>query len=289
MSWARLIRFVDMNDQEHYGDACIENGSELSEKLASNDLYAIKLSGESPFSQMTRGERVQVKGLKDVIKRENVPIIRCIGLNYIKHILEGGRQPPPYPSVFIKPSTSIAGSTEDIPIPKIVQDGTLDYEGELALVIGKTGKDIPESSALEYVSGFCVANDVSARGWQRDPAKAGGVPQWCFSKGLDKFAPLGPMLVSPTVVGAANNLHLQTFVNGEERQNGSTEDLLFGVEKIVSFCSQGTTLEAGTVILTGTPSGVAMGMKPPKYLNDGDIVEVRISQLGSIKNKMAFE
>jgi 2-keto-4-pentenoate hydratase/2-oxohepta-3-ene-1,7-dioic acid hydratase in catechol pathway len=139
------------------------------------------------------------------------------------------------------------------------------------------------------VAGYCVSNDVSARGWQRDPAKAGNVPQWCFSKGFDKFAPLGPMLVSPKIVGAANDLLLQTFVNGEERQNTSTGDLLFGVKAIVSFCSQGTTLEAGTIILTGTPSGVAMGMKEPKYLNHGDVVEVKISQLGSIKNKMSFE
>ncbi|KAI6083030.1 fumarylacetoacetate hydrolase [Hypoxylon rubiginosum] len=289
MSWVRLIRFVDENGQEHYGDACIEKDSELAEKLKAGNLYAIKLEGEPPFGRVTKGERVQVKSLLDILKPEDVPIVRCIGLNYIKHIQEGGRKPPPYPSVFIKPSTSIAGSAEDIPIPKIAQDGTLDYEGELALVIGKSGKNIPEASVLEYVAGYCVANDVSARGWQRDPAKAGGVPQWCFSKGFDKFAPLGPMLVSPALVGTANDLHLQTFVNGEERQNTSTGDLLFGVEKIVSFCSQGTTLEAGTVILTGTPSGVAMGMKEPKYLNDGDVVEVRISQLGCVRNKMAFE
>jgi 2-keto-4-pentenoate hydratase/2-oxohepta-3-ene-1,7-dioic acid hydratase in catechol pathway len=157
------------------------------------------------------------------------------------------------------------------------------------IVIAKTGKNIPKESALEYVAGYLVCNDVSCRGWQRDPAKAGGVPQWCFSKGFDKFAPVGPLLVSPKLVGNASDLLLQTFVNGEERQNTSTGDLLFGVEAIVAFCSQGTTLEAGTVILTGTPSGVAMGMKPPKYLNDGDIVEVKISGLGSVKNKMAFE
>ncbi|KAI1385475.1 uncharacterized protein F4822DRAFT_445440 [Hypoxylon trugodes] len=289
MSWSRLIRFIGVDGQEHYGDVDIEKDTDLREKLSTNDLYATIIKGERPFNQATREDRIQVKALLDVLRPEYVPIIRCIGLNYIKHIQEGGRKPPPYPSVFIKPSTSIAGSTEDIPIPKIAQDGTLDYEGELAIVIGKTGKNIPEASALEYVAGYTVANDVSARGWQRDPAKAGGVPQWCFSKGFDKFAPLGPMIVSPSVVGAANDLLLQTFVNGEERQNSSTGDLLFGVEKIVSFCSQGTTLEAGTVILTGTPSGVAMGMKEPKYLNDGDIVEVRISQLGGVRNKMAFE
>lgn len=156
-------------------------------------------------------------------------------------------------------------------------------------MIGKTGKNISKESALSHVAGYVASNDVSARAWQRDPKKAGGVPQWCFSKGFDKFAPLGPLLVSPAIVGNASDLTLKTHVNGEERQNTSTGDLLFGVEEIVSFVSQGTTLEAGTVILTGTPSGVAMGMKEPKYLNDGDIVEVSITGLGSVRNKMAFE
>lgn len=156
-------------------------------------------------------------------------------------------------------------------------------------MIGKEGRDIPKDSVLEHVAGYCVSNDVSARGWQRDPAKAGGVPQWCFSKGFDKFAPLGPVLVSPSVLGAAADLHLRTLVNGEKRQSTSTRDLLFGVEDIVSFCSQGTTLQVGTVILTGTPSGVAMGMRDPKYLEDGDLVEVSIAGLGSVRNRMIFK
>ncbi|OIW31445.1 fumarylacetoacetate hydrolase [Coniochaeta ligniaria NRRL 30616] len=289
MSWTRLIRFVDDNGKETFGEPCIETDAQLPELLSKGKLYAVEFAGDGPISALTKGSKLHVRTLLDILKPSDVPIIRCIGLNYIKHIKEGGRTPPPYPSVFIKPATSVAGHVEDIPIPKIAQDGTLDYEGELALVIGKPGKDIPKSEALKYVAGYCVANDVSARGWQRDPKKAGGVPQWCFSKGFDKFAPLGPMLVSPQLVGNAGDLTLQTFVNGEERQNTSTGDLLFGVEDIVSFCSQGTTLEAGTVILTGTPSGVAMGMKDPKYLNDGDVVEVRISGLGSVRNKMVFQ
>lgn len=160
----------------------------------------------------------------------------------------------------------------------------------MSVVIGKTGKNISKENALDYVAGYCASNDVSARKWQRDPAYAGGVPQWCFSKGFDKYAPLGPMLVSPKVVGEANNLDLQTFVNGELRQSSNTSDLLFGVKEIISFISQGTTLEKGTVIMTGTPAGVAMGMKPtPKYLKNGDVVEVKIAQLGSCVNRMAFE
>ncbi|TQN65135.1 Fumarylacetoacetate hydrolase domain-containing protein 2 [Colletotrichum shisoi] len=289
MSWDRLIRFVDDNDVEHFGEPQVQDDSEFTALLDKNDLWAVVYDGASPVSPLTRGERVHVKGLRPLLTPKDVPIIRCIGLNYVKHIKEGGRTPPPYPSVFIKPATSVAAWNEDVPIPKVAQDGTVDYEGELAFVIGKTGKNIPKEQALEYVAGYLTANDVSTRAWQRDPSKAGGVPQWCFSKGFDKFAPLGPVLVSPAVVGNAGGLTLQTFVNGEERQNESTGDLLFGVEEIVSFISQGTTLEAGTVVLTGTPSGVGMGMKPTGYLKDGDVVEVRISKLGGVKNKMVFE
>ncbi|KAK2054657.1 hypothetical protein LY76DRAFT_522108, partial [Colletotrichum caudatum] len=147
-------------------------------------------------------------------------------------------------------------------------------------------------ASLAYVAGYLAANDVSARAWQRDPAKAGGVPQWCFSKGFDKFAPPPPSarcLCLRRVVGDASDLVLQAFVGGEERQHETTGDLLFGVEETVSLLSQGTTLEAGTVVLTGTPSGVGMGMRPPKYLGDGDVVEVKIGKIGGVKNKMVFE
>ncbi|KAK8119896.1 fumarylacetoacetate hydrolase family protein [Apiospora kogelbergensis] len=289
MTWTRLIRFADDSGRETFGEPCIENEQQLMEQLEANTLYATEYKGESITSALVKGEKVHVKSLLDILRPADVPIIRCIGLNYIKHIQEGGRKPPPYPSVFIKPATSVAGYKEEIPIPKIAQDGTLDYEGELAIVIGKSGKNIPKAESLSHVAGYLASNDVSARGWQRDPAKAGGVPQWCFSKGFDKFAPLSAMLVAPAVVGNAGALRLRTLVNGEERQNETTGDLLFGVEDIVAFCSQGTTLEAGTVILTGTPSGVAMGMKEPRYLADGDVVEVTISGLGAVRNRMVFD
>lgn len=183
----------------------------------------------------------------------------------------------------------MASYEEDIPIPAIAQENQLDYEGELVVVIGKTGKDISKDDALEHVLGYAVGNDVSARTWQRDPAYAGVVPQWDFSKGFDKFAPLGPLLVSPTVVGEASGLRLQTWVNGELRQDSDTSDLLFGVKDIIAFISQGTTLHLGTVIMTGTPAGVAMGMKNPQYLRNGDVVKVRIEELGSINNKMLWQ
>lgn len=157
-------------------------------------------------------------------------------------------------------------------------------------MIGKTGKNITKDDALNHVAGYVVSNDVSARTWQRNPAFAGPVPQWDFSKGFDKYAPLGPMLVSPKVLKGANGLRLQTWVNGELRQDSDTSDLLFGVKEIIAFISQGTTLQQGTVIMTGTPAGVAMGMKPtPRYLANGDIVKVRIEGLGSVENKMIWE
>ena len=134
-----------------------------------------------------------------------------------------------------------------------------------------------------------ASNDVSARKWQRDPAFAGSVPQWGFSKGFDKWAPVGPMIVSPSVVGDAGNLALTTTVDGVVRQSSNTNDLIFGVREIIAFVSQGTTLEKGTVIMTGTPSGVALGMANPPWLKHGQVVEVSIEQLGSVKNKMHFE
>jgi 2-keto-4-pentenoate hydratase/2-oxohepta-3-ene-1,7-dioic acid hydratase in catechol pathway len=167
------------------------------------------------------------------------------------------------------------------------------------IVIGKTGKDIPKEKALEYIAGYVAGDDVSARKWQRDPAYAGGVPQWCFSKGFDRYAPLGPCIVSQKVIGDAGKLQLQTRVNGDIRQDTNTDDLIFGIPELISFLSQGTTLQKGSLIMTGTPSGihfvslftigVAMGMNPPMWLKDGDTVEVSIEKIGTLKHTIKFE
>ncbi len=150
--------------------------------------------------------------------------------------------------------------------------------------------NISEEEAISYVAGYASSNDVSARTWQRDPAYAGGIPQWSYAKSFDTFAPLGPMLVSPSVVGAADNLRLRTLVNGEVRQDSNTSDLLFNVAAVISFLSQGSTLQKGTVIMTGTPDGVVLGMADPKpWLQHGDVVEVNIEGLGSCVNKVAYE
>lgn len=182
----------------------------------------------------------------------------------------------------------MADHNEDIPIPVIAQS-QCDYEGELVFVIGKDAKNVCEEDALDYVAAYTVGNDVSARDWQREADKAGPVPQWTFSKSFDKYAPVGPGLVSSKVLGDAGSLELKTIVNGEVRQHSHTSDLCFGVRKLVAFCSQGQTLQRGTLVMTGTPGGVGLFMKPPVFLKDGDVVDVEIEKIGKLTNRIVFE
>lgn len=291
-SWNRLIRFVANDGKIYRGEPAISDTAYDIGKLfaAGETIKAKVVVGENIFTDaQVTDEILEVKKLLGPLTADDVPIIKCVGLNYMKHIREAGRTPPPYPSIFYKPRFSVADHGEPIPIPKIAQKKQCDYEGELCVVIGKTGRDIKEEDALGYIVGYVSGNDVSSRTWQRDPTYAGGVPQWCFSKSFDKYAPLGPVLVSTKVISNPGALKLETRVNGEVRQNTNTDDLLFSVPKVIAFISQNTTLEAGTVIMMGTPGGVGAGMKPPKYLNDGDVVEVEIEKIGTLSNKMDFE
>ncbi|KAF8252465.1 hypothetical protein K440DRAFT_687235, partial [Wilcoxina mikolae CBS 423.85] len=197
-------------------------------------LKARIIEGDDVFSDTAKVTEkvVEVETLLGPLSEEQVPIVRCMGLNYMKHIKEAGRTPPPYPSIFIKPSTSISDWGSSIPIPKLAQDEQADYEGELTIVIGKPGKNITLENAHKHIAGYVTSNDVSARKWQREKAYAGGVPQFCFSKGFDKFAPLGPAVVSREMVGDAGRLRLRTRVNGEMRQDANTADLIFGWRRL---------------------------------------------------------
>ncbi|KAK9371467.1 uncharacterized protein V1513DRAFT_455679 [Lipomyces chichibuensis] len=292
VSWKRLIRFVALDGKTYHGEPNIKDTDDLGKLFSSGaEIKAKLIEGDDIFSDecIVTDKELTVAQLLGPLTQSDVPIIKCVGLNYMKHIQEGGRTPPPYPSIFFKPSTTVADFNEPIPIVEIAQENQCDYEGELCVVIGKEGKDIEEKDALNYVAGYVAGNDISARTWQRDPKYAGGVPQWCFSKSFDKYAPLGPALVSTSVIPDPGVLDLQTRVNGGVRQSSNTNDLLFNVPRIIAFISQGTTLQKGTVIMTGTPSGVAMGMKPvPLYLKDGDIVEVEIEKIGTLVNQMKF-
>ena len=289
-TWKRLIRFVAKDGKIYRGEPIVSDSDfDVGKQyLSGKPIQAKVVTGDIFSNAVVTDQVLEVKKLLGPLTEDDVPIVKCVGLNYMKHIQEGGRTPPPYPSIFYKPRFCVADFGEDIPIPQIAQENQLDYEGELCIVIGKSGKNIKEEDALSHVAGYVSGNDVSARTWQKNPKFAGGVPQWCFSKSFDKYAPLGPALVSLQVITDPGTLQLETRVNGELRQNANTDDLLFNVPKIISFISQGTTLEKGTVIMTGTPSGVAVGMKEPKYLQNGDVVSVYIDRIGTLSNKMSF-
>ncbi|RCK66978.1 Fumarylacetoacetate hydrolase domain-containing protein 2 [Candida viswanathii] len=292
MSWKRLIRFVAQDGKIYRGEPILTGSDyDVGRKfLDGEQIQARVIQGDNIFEDAVVTDQVlDVKKLLGPLAQSDVPIVKCIGLNYSKHIEESGIPKPPYPPLFYKPRTAVADFNEPISIPRIAQEDQCDYEGELCVVIGKTGKNISEEKALDHVAGYVVGNDVSARTWQMHPKFAGGAPQWNFSKSFDKYAPLGPQLVSTSVIPDPSVLHLTTKVNGELRQDTSTGDLLFSVSKIIAFLSQETTLEQGTVIMTGTPSGVCLGMKPPKYLQNGDEVKVAITEIGTLANKMDFQ
>jgi 2-keto-4-pentenoate hydratase/2-oxohepta-3-ene-1,7-dioic acid hydratase in catechol pathway len=191
---------------------------------------------------------------------------------------------PPYPVVFTKPPDALAGPLDKVPVHTAAQ-GMLDYEGELTVIIGKDGKDIPEEEALSYVLGYTAGNDVSARNFQL-PDTSGG--QYCYAKSFDAFAPVGPCIVSPSLIPDPQRLRYTTSVNGEKRQETGTNDMIWSVGQIIAHLSRGTTLRAGTVIMTGTPSGVGLFMEPKGFLKGGDVVEVRVEGIGSVVNEMVF-
>ncbi len=201
----------------------------------------------------------------------------CLGWNYLDHTAETKTQPPAEPVVFMKPHTAIIGTGDRIiKRPFVTQ---LDYEGELAIVIGKKAKDVPESEALNYVFGYTILNDVSARDFQfRDK-------QWTRGKGFDTFAPTGPCITTrDELADLSGDVRIQTWVNGQLRQNGSTADMIFKVPQIIFHLSRVMTLEPCDVIATGTPSGVGMAMTPQTWLKDGDVVRIEIDGVGAIEN-----
>ncbi|MEL3960287.1 fumarylacetoacetate hydrolase family protein [Lysinibacillus endophyticus] len=205
--------------------------------------------------------------------------ILCIGKNYDEHAKEMGATAAPTDIVvFTKSPTSIAADGQVLPIHTSETD-SLDYEGELAVVIGKVGKNIAKNQALDYIFGYTIANDITARDLQ-DRHK-----QYFLGKSLDGSCPLGPYVVTKDEIPNPQNLTIVTKVNGAIRQNGSTKDMVFSVEELVSILSQYVTLEPGDVILTGTPAGVGKGMTPPVYLKAGDEVKISIEGIGTLSNK----
>ena len=209
----------------------------------------------------------------------------CIGLNYRQHAAETNAPLPQWPVLFFKNPASVQNPGVPIELPRWLASAKVDYECELAVVIGRRCKNVSRADALDYVLGYTCANDVSARDWQKE----GGGSQWCRGKSFDTFCPLGPVLVTPDEIPNPNTLRISTKVNGETLQDSSTSDMIFDVPTLIEFLSGSTTLLPGTVILTGTPSGVGMARTPARWLRAGETVTVEIEKIGALSNPVVEE
>jgi 2-keto-4-pentenoate hydratase/2-oxohepta-3-ene-1,7-dioic acid hydratase in catechol pathway len=219
------------------------------------------------------------------VKLPPIPAIFCIGLNYRRHAEETKAKRPEFPIVFMKSPASVIGPGEPILLPRHLRSDEVDYECELAVIIGERCKNVAKADALRYVLGYTCANDVSARDWQ----KQWGGSQWCRGKTFDTFCPLGPRLVPASEISNPNGLKIRTIVSGEVLQDWNTGDMIFDVPTLIEFLSGSTTLLPGTVILTGTPHGVGMARTPPRWLKPGDTVTVEIEKIGSLTNPVIEE
>jgi 2-keto-4-pentenoate hydratase/2-oxohepta-3-ene-1,7-dioic acid hydratase in catechol pathway len=208
-----------------------------------------------------------------------------IGLNYRKHAEETHAKIPERPIVFLKSPTAVQDPDGPIVLPRQMRSDKVDFEAELGVIIGYECKNVSRADALNYVLGYTIVNDVSARDWQKD----WGGSQWCRGKTFDTFCPIGPALVTPALVLDPNNLAITTRLNGVTMQESNTRDMIFHVPELIEFLSGSTTLEPGTLILTGTPEGVGMGRTPPVFLKAGDVVEVEIEGIGTLRNPVVEE
>lgn len=243
------------------------------------------VSGKEPYSIRGAARLSEVKILAPIPVPEQDII--CLGINYMAHAEESARYKNeafggerPYAVYFSKRVNEAVADKEPIPSHSDLVD-SLDYEAELAIIIGKDAKDVAPEDVKDYIFGYTIINDVSARNVQTRHK------QWYFGKSLDGFTPMGPCILTTESVPYPPRLQVQSYVNGELRQDSNTELLIFGIDHVVSELSRGMTLKAGTIISTGTPAGVGMGFTPPKFLKSGDVVTCRIEEIGEITNPVA--
>ena len=260
----KIIRYEDPAGHIHFADG------------------NMRLSGDPFTSLHPTGEIADIQRLLTPVQPTG---LWCIGLNYRQHAAETGAAIPQVPVLFMKGLNTVQHPGEPIRLPRWLRSGKVDFECELAVVIGRAARNVPRSEALRYVAGYMCANDVSARDWQKE----GGGSQWCRGKSFDTFGPLGPCMVTPDEIPDPNALRIATRVNGETLQESSTADMVFGIPALIEFLSGSTTLLPGTVILTGTPSGVGMARTPPRWLQPGDAVEVEIEGIGTLRNPVEEE
>lgn len=248
-------------------------------------MEAFLAAGKPAMAAAKRLLKKSTKGLPLRSVRLGPPVphptkILALGFNYREHAEEFSTQAPEAPLIFAKYPNSISGPFDPIILPPGDQDPQVDYEAELAVVIGRRCKGVPAARAMEVIAGYMSLNDVSERSWQF------GDKQWTRGKSPDSFCPIGPWLVTADEVPDPHALGIRSRVNGEVRQNSNTSLLIHKVPRLIEYCSQAMTLEPGDIIATGTPTGVAMHRKPPLWLKPGDVVEIEIDGVGTIRNEV---
>ncbi|MFA7679497.1 MAG: fumarylacetoacetate hydrolase family protein [Pigmentiphaga sp.] len=298
------MKFVtfEINGRQYPGvmlddDTILNLASALEESSRTTSLLTLIQGGDSQLERVT--DLLQ-HAKEDVLAAHCVPLasarlcspipeprknVFCVGRNYREHVSEAAKargkevKVPLHPQYFTKPPTAVIGPYDDFEWDEAVTRN-LDYEVELGVVIGKTGRNIPREAALDHVFGYTVINDLTARELQRQH------DQWFKGKGLDGSCPIGPWIVDAASVGNPQDLEVSLYVNGEQRQHARTDTMIFDVAEIISQLSLGMTLEPGDIIATGTPSGVGFAMEPPRLLGDGDLVEAEVSKIGRIANRI---
>ncbi|HKW30872.1 MAG TPA: fumarylacetoacetate hydrolase family protein [Verrucomicrobiae bacterium] len=261
---------------------CQDRQKNIAHAVQPSEGPALKLAGDIFNSPKITTEKVEAARLLAPIQPTS---IICIGLNYRKHAGETGAKFPEYPVVFFKGVNTVQHPGEPILLPTHLKSNEVDYECELAVVIGRACKNVSRDRALDFVLGYTCCNDVSARDWQ---IKRGG-GQWSRGKTFDTFSPLGPCLVTRDEIPNPNALKIRTVLNGQVMQDWNTNDMIFDVPTLIEFLSGSTTLLPGTIILTGTPHGVGMAQNPPRWLKPGDSVTIEIEKIGALTNPVAEE
>ena len=268
----KIFRFESTLGEIGYGTADFAQPGSVMQKLRGDLFAGLAETGETATVQR-------------VLAPLEPRVLLGIGLNYRQHAAETGTPLPQFPVLFFKNPACVQHPGAPIVLPRWMASGKVDYECELAVVIGRTAKNVPRAQALEHVLGYCAANDVSARDWQRE----GGGGQWSRGKSFDTFCPLGPCLVTPEELPNPQALRISTRVGDELLQDWTTSDMIFDVATLIEFLSGSTTLLPGTVILTGTPHGVGMARTPPRFLQAGETVTVEIEGIGALTNPVVEE
>lgn len=237
---------------------------------------------DAAAAALEKGERIDSSRVSFLPPLSAPGKIICVGLNYVDHSLESGFTPPDYPAIFARFTSSLVGAGAPIVRPKVSTQ--LDYEGEMVAVIGKGGRHISEDDALDHVIGYSIFNDASVRDYQKK------APQWTMGKNFDGTGAFGPCLVTADELPrGGKGLHIQTRLNGKVVQDASTNDMVFGVAKLISILSEAITLSPGDILVTGTPAGVGMARTPPLFMKQGDVCEVEIEKIGLLRNQVKDE